>query len=178
MAHKPLNTSVKVRVVGVAGNAVVELWFKPMTFSILTLTCLGNGFDVSTRTKDWTFERYITSTDPEPVEDIANNIYVFSGTVKRVQLNIDSPTNGNLVAMDEIGLVKNSGIRITSTDVANWNSKQNILTFDSAPTAGSTNPVTSDGIKTALDSRIPAPTSTTGTQVLKCINGVIQWVTE
>ena len=50
--------------------------------------------------------------------------------------------------------------------------------FDTTPTAGSTNPVTSDGIKTALDSRIPSPTSTTGTQVLKCINGVIQWVTE
>lgn len=33
-------------------------------------------------------------------------------------------------------------------------------------------------IKTALDSRIPAPTSTTGTQVLKCINGVVQWVNE
>lgn len=32
--------------------------------------------------------------------------------------------------------------------------------------------------KTELDSRIPAPTSTTGTQVLKCINGVVQWVTE
>lgn len=32
--------------------------------------------------------------------------------------------------------------------------------------------------KTALDSRIPAPTSTTGTQVLKCINGVVQWVNE
>ena len=55
---------------------------------------------------------------------------------------------------------------------------QSKLTFDSAPTAGSNNPVTSDGIKTALDSRIPAPTSTTGTQVLKCIDGVIQWVTE
>ena len=55
---------------------------------------------------------------------------------------------------------------------------QSRLTFDSAPTAGSNNPVTSDGIKTALDSRIPAPTSTTGTQVLKCIDGVIQWVTE
>ena len=58
------------------------------------------------------------------------------------------------------------------------NTYQKKLTFDSAPTAGSNNPVTSDGIKTALDSRIPAPTSTTGTQVLKCINGVIQWVTE
>lgn len=55
---------------------------------------------------------------------------------------------------------------------------QSKLTFDSAPTAGSNNPVTSDGIKTALDSRIPSPTSTTGTQVLKCIDGVIQWVTE
>lgn len=32
--------------------------------------------------------------------------------------------------------------------------------------------------KAALDSRVPAPTSTTGTQVLKCINGVIQWVNE
>ena len=59
--------------------------------------------------------------------------------------------------------------------VATFESK---LTFDTAPTAGSNNPVTSDGIKTALDTRIPAPTSTTGTQVLKCINGVIQWVTE
>ena len=55
---------------------------------------------------------------------------------------------------------------------------QKKLTFDTTPTAGSNNPVTSDGIKTAIDSRVPAPTSTTGTQVLKCINGVIQWVNE
>lgn len=150
LIHKPLNTLVKVRVIGVAGNAVVELWFKPMTFSMLTLTCLGNGLDITSRTKDWTFERYPNSTDPEPVEDIANNVYVFSGTVKRVQLDIDNPTSGNLVAMDEKGLVKDSGIRITSSDIANWNSKMGV----------------------------PAPTSTTGTQVLKCIDGVIQWVNE
>ena len=55
---------------------------------------------------------------------------------------------------------------------------QSKLTFDTTPSAGSKNPVTSDGIKKELDSRIPAPTSTTGTQVLKCIDGVIQWVTE
>lgn len=58
------------------------------------------------------------------------------------------------------------------------NQLQYKLTFDTTPTAGSTNPVTSDGIKTALDSRIPAPTSTTGTQVLKCIDGVVQWVAD
>ena len=40
---------------------------------------------------------------------------------------------------------------ITSTDVANWNGKQNSLTFDDEPTAGSKNPVTSKGIKTAID---------------------------
>ena len=151
MVHKQFYTSVKVRVIGVAGNAVVELWFKPLTFSMLTLTCLGNGYDVTAKAKDWTFGRYLSSSDPEPVEDIANNIYVLSGTVRSVQLNIASPTNGNLVAMDEKGLVKNSGIRITSTDVANWNGKQNSLTFDDEPTAGSKNPVTSDGIKKAID---------------------------
>lgn len=68
--------------------------------------------------------------------------------------------------------VNNSGWKSVST------SFQKKLTFDTTPTAGSTNPVTSDGIKTALDSRIPAPTSTTGTQVLKCIDGVVQWVAD
>jgi len=33
------------------------------------------------------------------------------------------------------------------------NNKQDILTFDSTPTANSTNPVTSGGIKTALDNK-------------------------
>ena len=118
MSHKPLGTSIKLKVVGVAGNAVVELWFKPMTFSILTLTCLGNGLDVYTRTKDWTFEKYMDATDPEPVEDTANHVYVFSGTVRSVQLNIDSPTNDNLVAMDANGLVKDSGLAKSSVESA------------------------------------------------------------
>lgn len=109
MSHKPLNTLVKVKVIGVAGNAVVELWFKPLTFSLLTLTCLGNGLDVFPTTKDWTFGSYFDATDPEPVEDIANNVYVFSGTDRRIQTSIANPTNGNLVAMDADGLVKDSG---------------------------------------------------------------------
>ena len=65
-----------------------------------------------------------------------------------------------------------------NTWVHDYRRLQSKLTFDTTPTAGSNNPVTSDGIKTAIDSRVPAPTSTTGTQVLKCINGVIQWVNE
>lgn len=39
---------------------------------------------------------------------------------------------------------------ITAAERAKWNSKQDALTFDSAPTAGSNNPITSGGVKEAL----------------------------
>ena len=42
---------------------------------------------------------------------------------------------------------------VTDTEKATWNAKQNALTFDTTPTAGSTNPVTSGGVKTALDAK-------------------------
>jgi hypothetical protein len=52
------------------------------------------------------------------------------------------------------GLLPDSNIASAAT----WNAKQNALTFDSTPTASSSNPVTSDGIKTYTDkkSRIKA----------------------
>lgn len=42
---------------------------------------------------------------------------------------------------------------VTDAEKATWNAKQSALTFDSAPTADSTNPVTSGGVKTALDAK-------------------------
>lgn len=45
----------------------------------------------------------------------------------------------------------NTTIHITANERAAWNAKQNALTFDATPTAGSSNPVTSGGLKTALD---------------------------
>lgn len=42
---------------------------------------------------------------------------------------------------------------VTDTEKSTWNAKQNALSFDSTPTAGSTNPVTSGGVKTALNSK-------------------------
>ena len=47
---------------------------------------------------------------------------------------------------------------ITTTDISNWNGKQNALTFDSTPTAGSNNPVTSAGIKAYVDNATPTIT--------------------
>lgn len=42
-------------------------------------------------------------------------------------------------------------VHITEAERTAWNAKQSALTFDTTPTAGSTNPVTSEGIKTALE---------------------------
>lgn len=51
--------------------------------------------------------------------------------------------------------VANAVAHITAAERATWNAKQAALTFDGAPTAGSSNPVISAGIKTALDEKAP-----------------------
>lgn len=59
------------------------------------------------------------------------------------------------------------------TDLQNaLNAKQNTLTFDTTPTAGSTNPVTSGGIKVAVDAKITSPaTGSTGQYLRKTSTG-------
>lgn len=71
---------------------------------------------------------------------------------------------GNLNAHAE-----NTVKHITAAERTAWNGKQNALTFDTEPTAGSTNPVTSGGVKAALDdlhhpiiASTPPTTSTVG----------------
>lgn len=58
---------------------------------------------------------------------------------------------GNLNAHAE-----NTVKHITAAERTAWNGKQNALTFDTTPTAGSTNPITSGGVKAALDD-LPQP---------------------
>lgn len=58
------------------------------------------------------------------------------------------------------------------------NTKQNILTFDKTPTAGSNNPVTSQGIKTAIDAKdsLPAQSGQRG-KFLTTNGSVASWAT-
>lgn len=51
---------------------------------------------------------------------------------------------------------QNTTMHISAAERTSWNAKQNALTFDSTPTEGSTNPITSGGVKAALDD-LPAP---------------------
>ena len=43
---------------------------------------------------------------------------------------------------------------VTAAQKTEWSGKQDALTFDSTPTEGSTNPVTSGGVKSAIDSAV------------------------
>lgn len=70
-----------------------------------------------------------------------------------------SQTDGKLTATKQTITITSSNISDTLPDskiasAATWNAKQNKLTFDAAPTANSSNPVTSNGIKTYVDSAI------------------------
>lgn len=51
---------------------------------------------------------------------------------------------------------ENTVKHISAAERTAWNGKQKALTFDTAPTAGSTNPITSGGVKAALDD-LPQP---------------------
>ena len=74
--------------------------------------------------------------------------------------SVDTPLNEDNLNHMEDGIVANEeAIGDLSTEVEG---KQDALTFDNTPTTNSSNPVTSDGIKTALDAKVNNinPTST------------------
>ena len=66
-----------------------------------------------------------------------------SGAAATVQSNLDGH-EGDTTA------------HITAAERTKWNGKQDKLSFDTAPTANSTNPVTSGGVKTELDKKANA----------------------
>lgn len=71
-----------------------------------------------------------------------------------------------------------SGTLANQTDLQTaLNGKQSTLSFDSTPTSGSTNPVTSGGVKTALDTKITAPASGTAGQYLRKTASGAEWAT-
>ena len=65
--------------------------------------------------------------------------------------------NAKANAADLTSHVDDEVKHITAAERTAWNGKQNALTFDTTPTEGSTNPVTSGGVKAALDDLLPQP---------------------
>ena len=68
--------------------------------------------------------------------------------------------------------IKKKGSTITFSPDYTKKNLQEALTFDTTPTTGSTNPVTSGGVKSALDAVLPSVTSSDNGKVLMVVSGV------
>ena len=78
--------------------------------------------------------------------------------IDRINSNVQSALNA--VADTGVSVPENANSNDLPTAVlALANEKQDKLTFDATPTANSTNPVTSGGVKTELDKKADAPKS-------------------
>lgn len=85
-----------------------------------------------------------------------------AGIESGAEVNVQSDWNQTNTSADDY--IKNKPSVYTKTEVDNkLADKQDTLTFDTTPTANSTNPVTSGGIKTALDAKQATISVTTNT---------------
>lgn len=83
--------------------------------------------------------------DGQGAGDMTASVYDPAGGKKQVAF-----------ASDLTAHTGNNTIHVTASEKESWSGKQDELTFDSAPTSGSTNPVTSGGVHTALSSKANA----------------------
>ena len=84
----------------------------------------------------------------ELFEELEDYVDTFADEINSKQPMI---TNANKLPSDLVSTDDQTNKFVTSEEKATWNAKQNALTFDTTPTANSTNPVTSTGIKTYVD---------------------------
>lgn len=132
-----LNNTPSLATVATSGS-YNDLSNKPTipTVNNATLTIQKNGTTVNTFTANASSNVTANITVPTKVSDLTND-------------------SGFITSYTETDPVfsASAAASITSSDITAWNNKQNALTFDTAPTASSTNPVTSGGVKTALDAK-------------------------
>jgi len=101
-----------------------------------TTACTGV---VPTNTANWLLIA-AKGTDGQGAGDMLASVYDASN--KQAQIATESELTTH---------TGNADIHVTAAQKTAWSGKQAALTFDSTPTSGSTNPVTSGGTKTALD---------------------------
>ena len=92
----------------------------------------------------------IADNDLLVIDDGSRNYSIKWGVLKNLITGISSFTADNTAGTISITLSTGAVLTITPHDPT----KQDVLTFDTTPTAGSTKPVTSGGIKSALDLKL------------------------
>lgn len=131
------------------------------TYEMLDLVRYGKSTFVGKKTS--------TGNTPDSNQDTEYwQLIATSGDVSGVKGNAEATYREGNVNLTFADLGIDSALSSTSDNAvknkavyAALGTKQDILTFDTAPTSNSTNPVTSDGIKTALDGKLSATSDTT-----------------
>lgn len=131
------------------------------TYEMLDLVRYGKSTFVCKKTS--------TGNTPDSNQDTEYwQLIATSGDVSGVKGNAEATYREGNVNLTFADLGIDSALSSTSDNAvknkavyAALGTKQDILTFDTAPTSNSTNPVTSDGIKTALDGKLSATSDTT-----------------
>lgn len=77
--------------------------------------------------------------------------YTKSETETLLQAKQNTIDSSHKLSADLVDDTSSTNKFVSSSDITNWNSKQNALTFDTTPTSDSTNPVTSGGIYTYVN---------------------------
>ena len=77
--------------------------------------------------------------------------YTKSETETLLQVKQNTIDSSHKLSADLVDDTSSTNKFVSSSDITNWNSKQNALTFDTTPTSDSTNPVTSGGIYTYVN---------------------------
>ena len=99
---------------------------------------------------DWEVDLadYVTKVSGAKAGDVA--VFKADGSIEDTNIKASDITAAKTVT-DKLADNADAIGGITAEKIAAWDAKQNALTFDSTPTKNSTNPVTSGGVKDALD---------------------------
>ena len=103
-------------------------------------------------TKDYVADAIANFVTSEQVATIINNALASYAKLSDLAAYVKSADLATIATSGKLSDAAGDETHRTVTDAekAAWNAKQNALTFDTAPTNGSTNPVTSGGVASAL----------------------------
>jgi hypothetical protein len=135
-----------------SGDAAAPVW------STLTKSMVGLGNVDNTSDAD---KPISTATQTALDAKVTGNAAITAGTGTKITYDTKGlVTAGTTLAASDIPTIAQSQVTNLTSDLA---AKQNSLTFDTAPTSGSGNPVTSGGVYTALAGKAPTSHASTAT---------------
>ena len=93
----------------------------------------------------------VGAATPADVASVASAAQAADAKAGAAAIKAQMAVNAANTAQDTIDAhAADATIHVSAVEKATWNAKQDALAFDAVPTAGSTNPVTSGGVQSAL----------------------------